>query len=123
MQASREMQAEQNPEAHAHGLAQFLQQEQHPQLRHSNQERVEAARRLAALRSLTGNDELSRALHDLPDAIDLGNRAHQQGLNFPVDISDGKASSRNAADVKSEKGLMAGSKGLSLSVNRFLRLN
>lgn len=107
MQASREMQAKQNPEAHARALAQF-QQQRHPQLNHSNQERLDAARRLAALRNLTGNDDLSRALHDLPDAINLGNRAHYQGRNFLANTSDEKASGVNATDVKSEEDQMDG---------------
>ncbi|KAK5943189.1 hypothetical protein PMZ80_004195 [Knufia obscura] len=115
--ASRRVQAEQDPEAHASALADF-QRSQQPRVGLSREQRLDAARRLSSLRNLTGNDDLSRALHDLPDAVHIGNQVHQAEHSL--------LRVENSKDAKSKKagaGQQSGTKGVSHGANHFLRLN
>lgn len=88
----------------------------------TNEERVAAPRRLAELRNLSGNDFISRALHDPPDAINAGNLAHRQGYNLE-DVRNAEGNDNNTNDTQDGDGQKSASKGVSKGANRFLRLN
>lgn len=81
-----------------------------------------AARRLAELRKLTGNDFISRALHDLPDAINAGNLAHRQGYNLE-EVGNAEKSDNHSDRAQNAEGQKIASKGVSKGANRFLRLD
>ena len=132
MQARRQKLGQQNPVALARAAAEYqhhleqkirsLQLQPRSSEEASNEQRVEAARRLATLRNLRGNDELSRVLDDLPDIINLGNHVAREGTSLAEKSTAQRTSEDTSEDINQNDG-KGHSNGVSKGANRYLRLN